>query len=95
MSGWEEICAEKRKIRASKLPAEWLIPEEELPAPEVTNVLDVPRTCGKLTERELEITEKYDAVDLVEKIAWRVYSVEEVTIAFCKRATIAQQLVCQ
>ncbi|KAI5303588.1 hypothetical protein KEM56_007396, partial [Ascosphaera pollenicola] len=70
MSGWEEICAEKRRVRESKLRAEWLIPEAELPGPEVTNVLNVPSTCGKLTERELEITGKYDAVDLAEKLAW-------------------------
>ncbi|KAI5294114.1 hypothetical protein KEM52_004687, partial [Ascosphaera acerosa] len=92
MATWQEIVAEKIKARDAKIPADWLLPKEKLPGPEVTNVLDFPNTCGGLTEREVEITTKYDAVDLVEKIAWRKYSVEEVTVAFCKRATIAHQL---
>ncbi|KAI5302087.1 hypothetical protein KEM55_001313, partial [Ascosphaera atra] len=92
MSTWQEIVAAKKAARDVKFPAEWLLPEDKKPGPEVTNVLDVPNTCGILTEREIEITTKYDAVELVEKIAWRVYSVEEVTVAFCKRATIAHCL---
>jgi amidase len=57
------------------------------------NVLDVPKTCGILTEREISITEENDAVDIVEKIRQQEYTAEEVTVAFCKRAAIAQQLV--
>lgn len=55
------------------------------------NVLDVPRTCGILTEKELDITENYDATDLVALMsAGKLKSVDVVT-AFCKRAAIAQQ----
>jgi amidase len=57
------------------------------------NVLEVPKTCGILTEREISITEDNDAVDIVEKIRQQEYTAEEVTVAFCKRAAIAQQLV--
>ncbi|KAI5291888.1 hypothetical protein KEM54_000001 [Ascosphaera aggregata] len=84
MTSWQDIVAEKRKTRDAKFPPEWLIPEEELPGSEVTNVLDFPNTCGKLTERELEVTTKYDAVDIVEKITWRKFSVEEVQLHFAR-----------
>jgi len=33
-------------------------------------------------------------VDLVEKLKDGLYTAEETTLAFCKRAAIAQQLVC-
>jgi len=57
------------------------------------NVLQVPKTCGILTEREINITEDNDAVNIVERIRQQEYTAEEVTVAFCKRAAIAQQLV--
>jgi amidase len=57
------------------------------------NVLQVPRECGLLSDRELNITEKYDAVALVEALAAGAFTAEEVAVAFCKRAAIAQQLV--
>jgi amidase len=57
------------------------------------NVLEAPKTCGILTEREISITGDNDAVDIVEKIRQQEYTAEEVTVAFCKRAAIAQQLV--
>jgi amidase len=46
-----------------------------------------------LTARELEITCVQDAVVLLEKIHSKEWSAFEVTVAFCKRAAIAQQLV--
>ena len=46
-----------------------------------------------LSERELEITTAKDAIYILEKIHTRIWSAEEVTRAFCKRAAIAQQLV--
>ncbi|KAH0351003.1 amidase, partial [Aureobasidium melanogenum] len=56
------------------------------------NVLEVPKTCGILTDREITITEDNDAVDIVDKIRQQEYTAEEVTVAFCKRAAVAQQL---
>ncbi|KAH0386777.1 amidase, partial [Aureobasidium melanogenum] len=56
------------------------------------NVLEVPKTCGILTDREILITEENDAVDIVDKIRQQEYTAEEVTVAFCKRAAVAQQL---
>ncbi|KAI5258661.1 amidase [Aureobasidium subglaciale] len=56
------------------------------------NALEVPKICGILTEREIAITEDNDAVDIIEKIRSQAFTAEEVTLAFCKRAAIAQQL---
>ncbi|KAI4731061.1 amidase [Aureobasidium sp. EXF-10728] len=56
------------------------------------NVLEVPKTCGILTDREVTITEENDAVDIVEKIRQQEYTAEEVAVACCKRAAVAQQL---
>ncbi|OAP55797.1 hypothetical protein AYL99_09949 [Fonsecaea erecta] len=82
-----EISRRKVAERDSKIPAEWSIsiPEDD------DNLLQLPRTCSLLSQRELEITENYDSVALLAKIHARVYSSVEVTRAFCKRAAIAQQ----
>lgn len=46
-----------------------------------------------LTERELELTEKYDVMTLLELLRSRKVSVEEVTRAFLRRAALAQAAV--
>jgi len=48
------------------------------------NLLQLPRTCSLLSQRELDITENYDSVELLEKIHAREYTSVEVTTAFCK-----------
>jgi hypothetical protein len=59
-----------------------------------TNLLDIPETCGILSEDEITITSKNEAVVIVDCIRCGKYSTEAVVTAFCKRAAIAQQLVC-
>ncbi|TVY80709.1 putative amidase [Lachnellula suecica] len=85
------LAAEKQLQRSSKIPNNWLISPSEFRG--ISNVLKIPNTCGILTDLEIEITSKYDATALVERLKEGVWSVEEVTVAFCKRAAIAQQLV--
>jgi amidase len=51
--------------------------------------LNVPRECGILSDMDIEITEKFDAVALVQAIATAKFTAEQVAIAFCKRAAIA------
>lgn len=51
------------------------------------------RSCGLLSDRELEITDAEDCTAILEKIHSKEWSAYEVTVAFCKRAAIAQQLV--
>ncbi|EED21246.1 general amidase, putative [Talaromyces stipitatus ATCC 10500] len=57
-----------------------------------TSLFDIPRKCGILTAREVRITEGYDVQSLLKEIAEKGLSAEEVTLAFCKRTAIAQQL---
>ncbi|EMR64716.1 putative general amidase-b protein [Eutypa lata UCREL1] len=54
--------------------------------------MDVPLTCGLLNETESRITSDYDATALLEKLKAGVWSAEQATMAFCKRAAIAHQL---
>ncbi|OQE24417.1 hypothetical protein PENSTE_c007G07921 [Penicillium steckii] len=102
-----EIAERKQAELAAAIPAQWrlpknLIPEGMLsPAESITegpkqyervNVMDIPRTCGILTSKELDITENYDVRGLVSAITEGKLKSEEVIRGFCKRAAIAHQL---
>ncbi|KAF2242516.1 amidase [Trematosphaeria pertusa] len=90
---WEEIAAEKKKEQESRIPNEWKIPSNALPPPGTRDLRPWAQKSDLLSARELEITdEKYDTTSLASAIATGMYSAEEVTTAFCKRAAIAQQL---
>lgn len=88
-STWESIAARKKQEQAARIPKDWLLPAHI----DVfhNNALEVPASCGLLSEHEIQIT-NHDATALVEELAaGRLKSVDVVT-AFCKRAAIAQQL---
>jgi amidase len=87
---WQEIAAEQQKIRDSAIPKEWLL--KTLPSKTVVNVMKVPYECGIMTETELSLTEK-DATELIEMMATGKLKSYDLTLAFCKRAAIAQQLL--
>ncbi|KII95903.1 hypothetical protein PLICRDRAFT_232733 [Plicaturopsis crispa FD-325 SS-3] len=89
---WQTIVARKRAQRASSIPQEWLIPNNQLPGHEINNVLGFPRVSGLLSPRELEITES-NASSIVHAIAQRSWTSLEVVRAFAHRAAIAQQLL--
>lgn len=93
---WKDVVTNKRAEVAKKLPQEWrlssTILEKISPSADIS-VLDVPANCGVLTPKEIEITEEYDAVDLVARLATRELSATEVALAFCKRAAVAHQVV--
>ncbi|GFP51852.1 acetamidase [Trichoderma asperellum] len=92
---WTVKAAVKRNSVLKKIPIDWLLTSDIIQTvseASTQNVLDLPRTCGILTQKEIDITEKYDATDLIEKLASAELTSEEVTVAFCKRAAIAQQL---
>lgn len=91
MSSWQEIGLRKRALRDSLIPDTWEIEKKEYPSG--SSVLDIPETCGILSADEIEITSRYDAVDIVSLIKEGKFTAEAVTTAFCKRAAIAQQLV--
>ena len=89
-SSWQFHIAAKREHLAAATPVEWILPTSNtIP----TNVLDIPRSCGILSARELNITEKYTADELVQALASGKFTALEVTLAFCKRAAIAQKLI--
>lgn len=85
-----DVANGKREQRERLIRDEWRLSKKLTLG---HNVLDVPNSCGLLTERELDITTGNDALDIIEKIRAAEYTAEEVTVAFCKRAAIAQQLV--
>ncbi|OCF37149.1 amidase [Kwoniella heveanensis BCC8398] len=83
---WEDIASAKRAARDALIPEEWRIPDTA-----ERNVINVPKKCGVLTPKELEITETEASV-LVDRMIGGQLTSYEVTLAFCKRAAIAQQL---
>ncbi len=94
---WQKRTQRYREAAAAKIPEAWRLRPEftaDLGPTSSKSVLDVPEKCGILTDRELDITTKYDAVALLEKLAKSELSSLDVTTAFCKRAAIAQQLTC-
>jgi hypothetical protein len=86
---WQSKVAKKQAEVKAAIPAQWLLPPSIRPP----SVLDIPRKCGILSERELIITESYDARQLLHQLAIGRLTSVEVTEAFSKRAAIAQQLV--
>ncbi|OJI99562.1 hypothetical protein ASPVEDRAFT_123322 [Aspergillus versicolor CBS 583.65] len=93
ITAWEQKVQSKQAQTAAVIPREWILPTDIL-RNSSTNVLNVPKTSGILTEREIHITEDYDATALLQKLAAGDFSSVEVTAAFCKRAAIAQQVTC-
>lgn len=97
---WQAVAAKKQTERLAAIPSAWIIPPALLNGlvlgPESgTNAisLDIPRQSGILSESELAITENYCATELVAELAAGKLTSEEVTVAFSKRAAIAQQLL--
>lgn len=88
---YKVLAAAKKAQQEDNIPQNWHIPVKSFQ--DATNVMDVPLSCGLLDETEAKITSDYDVTALLEKLKARVWSVEQVTVAFCKRAAIAHQLV--
>ncbi|KAL1952417.1 hypothetical protein VTO73DRAFT_1566 [Trametes versicolor] len=86
---WKTLCTERKQRQLDLIPKEWTI---TLPPDSQRNVLDVPRTCGLLTARELDITDTVNVAILLDNLRTGLWSSVEVTTAFYKRAIIAQQL---
>lgn len=90
-SSWEQRAADKRARIDRCIPAEWKI--QSLPTPKGDSVMDCPANSGILSAEELAIT-TLSATDLVAKLAKGELKSVDVTLAFCKRAALAHQLVC-
>jgi amidase len=89
---WEEVAAKKRAALLASIPKEWIIPENIRPSEEQTDVTTFPKESGWFTEQELAIT-NLGATQLLAKLAGGQWSSEDVSKAFCKRASAAHQLV--
>lgn len=98
---WQARGAEKRARCQTQIPKAWHLPSalvQGLKHPlesSKNNLIElgIARRSGLLTEKELKITEGYDVQSLLDALASGELSSLDVTVAFCKRAAIAQQLV--
>jgi len=69
---WQSIAQAKQQQNLQKIPQEWRLPTDILSkvSPKATyGVLDIPRSCGMLSEREVQLTENYDASALLVMLA--------------------------
>lgn len=87
---YDELAKGYRQEVLNKLPKGALLASTAIASG--TDVSKLPESSGKLSDRQIEIT-NLDATDLLEKIAKGFYTAEEVTLAFGLRAAIAHQLV--
>jgi amidase len=87
---WHDIAARKKAEQQARIPEAWRLSGST--DTEQANLLQVPRQSGILTDAELQITEKYDATELLDELAQGNLTSMAVATAFCKRAAIAQQL---
>jgi amidase len=85
---WQKIAEDKKARIATSIPEEWRI--KFLPTDD--SVMLYPSQSGIMSSDELAITES-SAVDLVAGLATGKLTSVAVTMAFCKRAAIAHQLV--
>jgi amidase len=89
---WEKVAEAKRAALADSIPHEYRVPQQHLPPDSQLDVTSWPKQSGWFTTEELEITDS-TASQILQKIASKTWSSENVTKAFCKRAAAAQQLV--
>ncbi|KAF2793225.1 amidase, partial [Melanomma pulvis-pyrius CBS 109.77] len=95
-SDWQTLASRKRAALYDKIPPSWRLPSSttaQFSATTSTSVLHIPRTSGILTPRDLDLTDNHTASSLVAMMLAKEVSSYEVTLAFCKRAAIAQQCV--
>ncbi|KAL2066253.1 hypothetical protein VTL71DRAFT_2324 [Oculimacula yallundae] len=95
-ASWQTIATQHRDAAASKIPDDWRLPSsitDSISQISDQNVLAIPGTCGLLSKEEIDLTENYTALELVQHLASGRFTSLAVTTAFCKRAAISQQLV--
>ena len=87
---WKQAAQSKKQEIADSIPLEWRIDD----VPSIKEQPDVTGSwCHKyLSREEVEITES-DAIDIVAKTSAGIWTAEEVTRAFCHRASIAHQVL--
>lgn len=86
---WQSLAKAKLSAINASIPSKWRLPN----VPSIEEQRDVTGDSIKksLSEKELEVTGT-DAVDIVNKTSNGEWTAEEVTMAFCHRASLAHQL---
>lgn len=90
VTDWKSLATAKREAILQSIPEKWRI--AEIPTAEEQKDVTGAYAHQFLDQNEVEITET-DAAGIAEKVAAGKWSAEEVTGAFCHRASIAHQLV--
>lgn len=98
---WATLAAAHRKQQLNNIPKEWRLDDDKIKS--ITGrgdsregrlrELGTAANSGILSSQELEIAEKATATELLAKIRDGQLSSEEVTVAFCKMAAVAEQTV--
>lgn len=89
---WEWVADKKRKATLAKIPVEWILPEHVIKDAASRRKITGSFIEALLSDRECAITNITSPV-LIERICERQYTSTEVTLAYCKRAAFAHQLV--
>jgi amidase len=89
---WQEISTAKRSALFNSIPQKWRIPIDITPRDDQLDVSNFAAESGFFTQHELDITSK-TAAELLQKLSQAEWTSEEVALAFCKRAAVAQQLL--
>lgn len=89
---WKIAARQRRQLQLSLIPQEWHL--ENIPlAAEAKCTHPIVESCGILTPFELEITNPSNSAPyIINKIHTAAWSAYDVTLAFCKRAAVVQQL---
>ncbi|KAL6924167.1 hypothetical protein ACHAPO_011495 [Fusarium lateritium] len=94
-TSWKTIAALHREKQVEAVPKEWLLPEKQLETLKEGDRLIESKAVhrsGLLSDKEINITERFTASELLSKIHRQEITSEEVVVAFSKRASLAQQL---
>jgi len=93
--GWRLLCAKKQAQLNAAIPVKFRLPAMTCAMSVDADVRDIAQTSGVMTRLQLSITEVKDASELAARIASGEMSSVDVTTAYCARAAIAHQLVCE
>lgn len=64
---WRELAAQKKQSVIDAIPKDWLLPKGKYD--DLLNVMDVPKDCGILSAKDLEITEIDDVPEVRIRVA--------------------------
>ncbi|KAF4564834.1 hypothetical protein EYR36_002774 [Pleurotus pulmonarius] len=88
-NNWQKRSADRKRAQLESIPSQWHI--KSLPG-DKQSVLDIPRACGILSDRELEITETVDLDTILDRLRSGEWTSVETTTAYYKRAIVAHQM---